>query len=183
MEDLVVKAKHYAMLKHTGQVRKYTNEPYIVHPVAVVQILRDFNFVNETLLAAAYLHDVVEDTNTTIQDVLEEFGADVAQYVFYLTDFKHPKEGNRHTRKMITEWKISSAPIPVKLIKIADLIDNTKSIIQHDKDFAKQYLKEKENLLNTIRFSTESHLFIDKVADLWYEAEYQLTKAKELLND
>ncbi len=69
--------KEFATRAHAGQLRKYTRLPYIVHPAAVETIVRGVPHDN-AMLAAAWLHDVVEDCGVTLRKVIEEFGLDVA---------------------------------------------------------------------------------------------------------
>jgi len=143
------KAIEFATNAHKGQKRKYTGEDYIVHPIAVMEILRGFNF-HEEILCAAVLHDTVEDTPVTLQDIEENFGTIVAKLVEDLTDV-FTKEAfpqiNRKYRKQLECYRILKISGHAKSIKVADLIDNTKSIVEHDEAFSGVYLKEKQELL------------------------------------
>jgi (p)ppGpp synthase/HD superfamily hydrolase len=91
MNDLVNKAFSYALAAHTGQTRKYTGEPYIVHPFAVSLIVQSVPHTPE-MVAAALLHDTVEDTGKTIEEIEQLFGKQVASYVGWLTDVSHPQD-------------------------------------------------------------------------------------------
>lgn len=150
MTPLEARAKAFAFMHHgrIGQLRKYTGEPYITHPAAVVELVRGVEHTEE-MLAAAWLHDTVEDTEATHEDIANEFGREVARYVWFLTD-TDARYGNRKTRKKIDFYRMSAAPAAAKTIKLADLIHNTGSIMQHDPDFARVYLREKEVLLNAL---------------------------------
>lgn len=130
-------------------MRKYTGEPYINHPAAVVEIVRSVAHT-EAMLAAAWLHDTVEDTNTTLQEVTELFGIQVGMFVEMLTDVSKPGDGNRAFRKSLDCEHLAKAMPPAKTIKLADLIHNSISILEHDEDFAKVYLKEKALLLQVL---------------------------------
>jgi (p)ppGpp synthase/HD superfamily hydrolase len=99
------------------------------------------------MLAAAWLHDVVEDTGVTLEVIRAEFGAEVAELVGWLTDVSRPEQGNRATRKAIDRAHSAMAPAAAQTIKLADLISNTHSIVEHDEKFAKTYLEEKRLLL------------------------------------
>lgn len=149
--DIVQKAWVYAMAAHAavGQNRKYTNEPYIVHPYEVMTIVKSVPHT-EDMLAAALLHDVVEDTGCTITDIHLNFGADIAAIVDGLTDVSKPEDGNRAKRKAIDREHTAQAPAEAQTIKLADLISNSKSIMQHDPDFAVTYLAEKKLLLEVL---------------------------------
>jgi (p)ppGpp synthase/HD superfamily hydrolase len=141
-------ARIFATAAHAavGQLRKYTNEPYIVHPAEVVSIVRSVPHT-EAMLAAAWLHDVVEDTGVTIETVRAEFGSDVADLVSWLTDVSRPEDGNRAHRKARDREHTAAAPAEAQTVKLADLISNTRSIMAHDPKFAVTYLEEKRALL------------------------------------
>ena len=138
----------FARKAHEGQTRKYTGNPYIDHPVAVARLLSDhLDSVNADMTAAAYLHDVVEDCNVTLAEIHGIFGPVVTNLVYWLTDTSTPADGNRAARKQIDRERLSNAPAAAQTIKVADLIDNTKSIVAFDPDFARTYLAEKKLLL------------------------------------
>lgn len=153
MTSLVYKAQIYASAAHgaVGQVRKYTGEPYIVHPAEVVQVLQAAGVTNPQVLAAAWLHDVLEDTMVERQSLLVVFGPVVLRMVEQLTDISKPQHGNRAIRKsMDREWTACACP-EAKSVKLADLISNTRSIVEHDPRFARTYLAEKRLLLEVLR--------------------------------
>ena len=150
MRSLEIGAKKFATERHTGQVRKYTGEPYICHPAAVVEIVRGMTHTPE-MIAAAWLHDTVEDTETTLGEIKEYFGDQVSVLVEMLTDVSEPGDGNRATRKALDREHTAKASPDAKTIKLADLIHNTKSIVEFDPDFAKIYLAEKELLLKVLK--------------------------------
>jgi len=110
------------------------------------------------MICAALLHDVVEDTKITSRQIWEQFGSNVSNYVYWLTDKSRPSDGNRKVRKEIDRDHISSAPAEAKTIKLADLICNTRSIVAHDPKFAKVYLEEKGLLLNVLK-EGNAHLY------------------------
>jgi (p)ppGpp synthase/HD superfamily hydrolase len=139
----------FAVKAHKGQVRKYSNMPYISHVLAVATIVSLTNNDPE-MIKAAILHDTVEDTSVTLQDVEKEFGSDVAQLVEELTDISTPEMGNRKTRKAIDREHTSAASVRGKSVKLADLIHNSYSIMD-DKGFAKVWMREKEQLLDVLK--------------------------------
>lgn len=158
----------FANVAHSGQVRKYTNEPYIVHPVAVAESVWAYGgSVNQ--LIAALLHDVVEDTDTTIEQIAYYFGDDVAGLVADLTDVSTADDGNRQARKDLDFQHTKAASDDAKFIKLADLMDNTKSIVEHDKQFAKTYLREKSRLLEVLK--------TDSNQELWNVVNNQLNRS------
>jgi hypothetical protein len=139
--------RHHESINHR---RKYTDEPYITHPAAVVELVRGVTHT-ETMLAAAWLHDVVEDTNATLAEVEQVFGVRVASQVEMLTDISKPEDGNRAARKAIDRAHTAKASPEAKTIKLADLIDNSRTILAHDPKFAKVYLEEKRQLLDVLQ--------------------------------
>ena len=150
--DIVRKAQVYAMAAHAavGQKRKYTGEPYIVHPAEVASIVASVPGSTPDMVAAAWLHDVVEDTGCTFTDIHMAFGIDIATLVGWLTDVSRPEDGKRAVRKAIDRAHTAQAPAEAQTIKLADLISNSKSIVQHDPGFAKTYLEEKRLLLEVL---------------------------------
>ncbi len=150
--NIVRKAQVYAMAAHAavGQKRKYTSEPYIVHPAEVASIVARVPGATEDMVAAAWLHDVVEDTGCTLTDIHIGFGADIATLVGWLTDVSRPEDGNRAKRKAMDREHTAEAPAEAQTIKLADLISNSRSIMQHDPEFARTYLEEKRLLLEVL---------------------------------
>ena len=148
---LVEQARVFATAAHAavGQTRKYTFEPYIVHPAEVASIVTQAGGTAE-MIAAAWLHDTVEDTEVTIEVIRDEFGAEVAELVGWLTDVSRPEHGNRLHRKALDRAHSAMAPAEAQTIKLADLIANSRDIIQNDPDFAKIYLEEKRLLLEVM---------------------------------
>jgi (p)ppGpp synthase/HD superfamily hydrolase len=146
--DIVEKARVFATAAHVavGQVRKYTGEAYICHPAAVAALVRSASEEDATV-AAAWLHDVVEDTGVTLETVVAEFGPAVANLVEQVTDISKPSDGNRAHRKMLDRHHSALACPAAKSIKLADMIDNLPSIISGDRKFAKVYVAEQRLLL------------------------------------
>jgi guanosine-3',5'-bis(diphosphate) 3'-pyrophosphohydrolase len=149
MHTLTERAHAFAELAHGAQKRKYTGAPYIEHPAAVAAIVATVTS-DEEAIAAAYLHDVVEDTDRTLDDIKAHFGQRVASLVAWLTDVSTKHHGNRTTRKALDRAHLALAPAEAQTVKLADLIDNTTSIVAHDPDFAKVYLREKRELLEVL---------------------------------
>ena len=149
-EDIVIRARSFATAAHAGQTRKYTGEPYITHCAAVAELVAARPHTPE-MLAAAWLHDTVEDTTMTIEDVHGAFGEVVAALVADLTDVSRPEDGNRKARKAIDRAHTAMASPAAKTVKLADVIDNSKSIKDHDPNFAQVYLTEKAELLKVLR--------------------------------
>lgn len=146
----LLSAVEFAERAHRGQVRKYTGEPYIVHPLEVAQIVHSV-FPSEDAAIAALLHDVVEDCGVTLELITGAFGELVAKLVHEVTDISRKEHGNRATRKALDRQHLSMASPLGMTIKLADLISNTQSITQHDPNFAKVYMREKAELLPLLK--------------------------------
>lgn len=96
MSNVIERARIFASKAHEGQFRKYTGEPYVHRPESVANTVAAIN-TDETMVAAAWLHDVVEDAPFTIEDIRFEFGAEIAELVDELTDKTTLADGNRRT--------------------------------------------------------------------------------------
>jgi (p)ppGpp synthase/HD superfamily hydrolase len=150
--NIADRARIFATAAHAavGQLRKYTFEPYIVHPAEVAATVATVPGHTPEMIAAAWLHDTVEDTGVTLELIRSEFGDEVAELVGWLTDVSRPDHGNRAARKAVDRAHTAGAPAAAQTIKLADLIANTRSIVEHDPDFARVYLKEKQLLLEVL---------------------------------
>lgn len=137
----------FAALAHAGQKRKYTFEPYIVHPIEVMRLVMTVDHCEE-MLVAAILHDVIEDTPVGQREIERRFGPAVLELVLDLT--KVPVEGNRATRMAAERDRLALASWAAQTIKVADLISNTSTITKYDPGFARVYLPEKAALLEVL---------------------------------
>ena len=140
--ELFAKAAHDS-IQHK---RKYTQDPYWIHPQRVASIVAMMTEDTE-VIAAAWLHDVLEDVapnNKVFNEkaIEHEFGDRVLQLVLEVTDISKPSDGNRATRKLIDRNHLAQASNEGKLIKLADMIDNVIDISKHDPDFAIVFKKE-----------------------------------------
>lgn len=146
-------ALRFASEAHAEQKRKYTEEPYIEHPKRVAELVRTVAHTPE-MICAAYLHDVVEDTPVSIEEIEQRFGKEVADLVLELTDEymteKYPHL-NRKKRKEKEVARQAEMTEQAKTIKLADVIDNTRDIVMNDKNFARRYIPEMEALTNVLR--------------------------------
>ncbi|MGD2075164.1 MAG: HD domain-containing protein [Gammaproteobacteria bacterium] len=152
MADLVERARAYATRTHKRieHRRKYSNQPYEVHLEAVAKLVASVTDDPETI-AAAWLHDTVEDTPATLGEIEANFGVSVAELVEELTDVSKPGDGNRTQRKAIDRRHLAQASPRAKTVKLADLIDNCGDITRHDPGFAKVYLAEMGALLAVLK--------------------------------
>jgi guanosine-3',5'-bis(diphosphate) 3'-pyrophosphohydrolase len=154
MLDIVLK---FAKNAHGDQKRKYSGEDYIVHPIAVMELLKEYT-QDERLLAAALLHDVLEDTpikkeemQTFLKGIMDKKDADYTfQLVLDLTDeftkANYPKLNRVKRKAKETQRLIHTLP-EAQTIKYADVIDNAPDIAENDPDFARVFLRESKALL------------------------------------
>tara|TARA_B100000678_G_scaffold33998_1_gene24996 strand:- start:191 stop:703 length:513 start_codon:yes stop_codon:yes gene_type:complete len=150
----------FAVKAHSGQTRKYTGEDYIVHPMAVADMVERHGG-SEVQVCAALLHDVVEDTTVTFDDIRDNFGGDIAIMVRWLTDTSKPSDGNRRIRKGIDAKRLAEAPAEAQFVKLADLIDNSSTIFRFDKPFSKQFHKEMTHLVEVMTKVHGSSMWIE----------------------
>jgi (p)ppGpp synthase/HD superfamily hydrolase len=114
----------------------------------------------------------VEDTDVTAEEIRETFGDRVATLVLEVTDVSRPENGNREARKALDREHIARSSPEGATIKLADLIDNTASIVKYDRDFARVYLDEKEKLLMVLDHGNK---------ELWLRAYQALRAAQQEL--
>ena len=146
---LINKAKMLAGKAHEGQFRKYSGMPYIVHPIEVATIIQTVEHSDE-MIAAALLHDVVEDTEYSFEDIAKEVSPEVAKLVEGLTDVSKPQDGNRKVRKALDKDHLAKQNAEVQTIKLADVISNSQDIKANDPSFAKVYIEEMKALLEVL---------------------------------
>jgi Guanosine polyphosphate pyrophosphohydrolases/synthetases len=123
----LIKAASFAAQKHTGQTRKgAAREPYINHPLEVANLLANVGEVSDCeVLTAAVLHDTIEDTRTTPEEITELFGEKVCGYVQEVTDDKSLPKDERKRRQVEHAPHLSHG---AKQIKLADKISNITDI-------------------------------------------------------
>lgn len=166
-------AQEFATYAHNSinQIRKYTYEPYIVHPEAVANLVSK-ETTDKKIIAAAWLHDVVEDTPYSIEDIREVFGIHVALIVNELTSIPKSSKLSRSTRKAMDRKRLKQVSIAAKTIKLADMIDNTKSVEQENFEFAKIYMAEKKLLLDVLKDGNEKLYFrASSIIEHYYQKE------------
>jgi len=157
MEPLLEQVRDFAHRAHGKQTRKYTPEPYIMHPVRVMELCRAYQ-ADMPMLAAALLHDVLEDTPVNRQG-MKDFLASIMdapqaartlQLVVELTDVytraAYPRWNRRRRKAMETERLEKTSPA-AQTVKYADIVDNCTEIAHHDPDFARVFLRECKALL------------------------------------
>ena len=133
----VTKAKEFAIAQHGNQ--KYGEHPYSYHLAQVSQVLAEFGYAgDEAIMAAGWLHDVLEDTPTTYEMLVSEFGKETADIVWAVTT---EPGGNRVDRFRKTALKIQSNKKALA-VKLADRIANTEASLQSNPKLYKMYVKE-----------------------------------------
>lgn len=124
----IIDACHFGDIAHIKDKRK-SGEPYITHPIAVAEILAGFKLDRDTIIAAI-LHDTVEDTEVTVEQIIERYGEQVAQLVDGVTKLKSSKQ-NKQQNKAATFHKILIATLNdprVLLVKLADRLHNMSTL-------------------------------------------------------
>lgn len=140
----------YAVKMHGNQVRQYTGEPYVNQSVEVAAIVASVQHT-PAMIAASYLQDTVKNTNATLDEIKFFFGDDVAQLVEMLNDVSKPEDGHPLVRKAIDLHHAAESSPPAQTIKIARVISDTISVVEHDPAFAKTDLIEKYKLLHLLK--------------------------------
>ena len=196
-EFLIEKAFEFASEKHKEQKRKYTNEPYIVHPVNVAKIIEEaFSSTPELYIysdklnmrfitkACALLHDTVEDTDTTFNEIEETFGIHIRNILYYVTNISKQSDGNRKIRKEIDMVHNLEGPLESIMIKLADIIDNCDGIMKRDSSFGKKYLIEKQQFLLNLVSKGKYNNFKETIDRPLFEVlEYLYNKAWSIIKN
>ncbi|NMD70386.1 bifunctional (p)ppGpp synthetase/guanosine-3',5'-bis(diphosphate) 3'-pyrophosphohydrolase [Bacillus sp. DNRA2] len=124
--DLIDKALQIASIAHEHQYRKGTKIPYITHPIAVGMILLKAGYGDE-VVAAGILHDTIEDTNVSVDEIEAEFGKTIAEIVMGCSE--PDKSLSWHERKVHTIQFLKTASPNVRAVACADKLHNVRSII------------------------------------------------------
>ena len=122
---MIFKAIEFATKAHSGLYRKGTNIPYITHPLNVAQILIEYE-CPESVVTAGILHDTLEDTQATVDDIRDAFGYEVADLVNAVSEPN--KSDTWENRKAHTIKHLKTASPEVLMISLADKMDNIKKI-------------------------------------------------------
>lgn len=146
---IIIKAIEFANRAHADQVRKYTGQPYIFHPMRVAMAVANHRGSDE-MICAAVLHDTVEDCGVHIADILKEFGPDIARLVDELTNKTKASDLPRAERKRMDRERIATISTDAKIIKALDRIDNLRELVNAPYDFRKKYHQESRELLRVL---------------------------------
>ena len=136
---IIMKAYNYAVIHHGDQCRK-SGEPYIIHPINVAYILADIG-LDDSTICAALLHDVVEDTDATDEDIRKEFGAEIAEMVAGVTKLGTIQFATIEEQQVENYRKMFLAmgkDIRVIIIKLADRLHNMRTLknLKRDRQIA-----------------------------------------------
>ncbi len=158
---LTESARQFAIAAHDSiqHRRKYTDEPYHVHLERVAAIVATVTN-DEAIIAAAWLHDVLEDVTpknaaVNAEVIKQQFGERVLRLVLEVTDVSKPEDGNRAKRKEMDRLHLLQASPDGMTVKLADMIDNMIDISKHDPHFAKVFRREAKLTLPGLQAGNE----------------------------
>lgn len=163
-------AAYFAISKHGSQT--YDGYPYYYHLEQVVDVLKEYGFTEDKYVIGGYLHDILEDTEVSYNDIKMQFGYDVAEMVYCVTD---ELGRNRKERKEKTYPKIASNSDAI-ILKLADRIANIRNSSKKKKNLAAMYLKEYQEF--------KYHLYIenDETQEMWDELDSLINLTKEVVS-
>ena len=150
-KNLIKKAKKFAEKQHKGQYRKFDKEPYVNHPKRVANIVKQYKNSKEInkLVAAALLHDTIEDTSTTEKQLRRKFGKLVSSLVKELSSDKEDMKAKGGKRKYLAH-KTQNMSSWALVIKLADRLDNVSDFETASPEFVKNYRKQTNYILDEL---------------------------------
>ncbi len=172
INPLIKKAGHFARRAHRGQRRKYRGSPYSHHPFRVARAVAAHEIGTSVTVAAALLHDTVEDTAVSHALIEREFGTEVAQLVRELTKLKQPDVSDRRERFQNELTRLEGISREAKIIKLLDRIDNVRESRHVADGFTQRYLVESCQLAESLgdadpELKAELLLAIDDCRSVW----------------
>lgn len=152
IESMEDDARKYAEKAHEGQTRK-SGGPYVAHPKRVAEIVRRYKSSSKIndLISAALLHDTIEDTNTTEEDLKKMFNGLVASLVNELSTDKQKAAEKGGKKEYLADKMTNKLSSWALVIKLADRLDNVSDLKTSDPKFAKRYKEETEFILNKLK--------------------------------
>jgi GTP pyrophosphokinase len=190
--EMIEKAYIYSASVHQGQVR-LSGEPYLTHPMEVAGILTNMKMDAATIISGL-LHDTIEDTLTTVEQLEKEFGKDVAFLVGGLTKLSHISFGSQEERQSENFRKMilaMSADIRILLVRLADRIHNMRTLQYQPKDKRIYIAKETMDIyaplanrlgINSMRMELEDLSFQYIAPDAYNELSAHVAKTNEARN-
>ncbi len=183
----ILEAAIFAADKHQNQIRKdLEGSPYVTHPLTVAKVIWEIGGIHDTrTLVAAILHDTIEDTPTTPEEIRDQFGEEVLSIVKEVTDNKSLEKIERKRLQIIHAGNIS---LPAKLIKLGDKLVNCRDILNSppkdwDLNRRREYIQWAADVIAQIR-GTNAPLedaFDEMVADAESKLDFKL-KPFETIN-
>ena len=161
---LVKEAAYFAISAHGNQT--YDGYPYYYHLEEVVDILHEFGYTDDKYVVAGYLHDCLEDTAVSYNDIKEIFGEEIAEIVYDVTD---ELGRNRKERKTKTYPKIKANKDAI-IVKLADRISNMRNSLLRGHKMSEMYIKE----YNVFRSALDTNDY--ELDNLWLELDSMYNK-------
>jgi (p)ppGpp synthase/HD superfamily hydrolase len=155
-KSVILEAAAFAAYAHKGQGRKWTGVPYITHPRRVAGHVATLKGATEQMVAAAFLHDVIEDCAIILATIEHNFGNEVAELVWWLTNPEKPEGMTRARHKAQIHKRLASAPKQAKRIKLCDRIDNLQEMDGAPGEFQVLYGEESLDLAEAIGDADET---------------------------
>jgi len=186
-EDAVI----FASIKHKGQFRKgKIVKPYIEHPIAVsnnVNIYMKDDEERDTYVIAALLHDTLEDTNTSYDELYDNFGKEVADIVLMVTNDE--QQVKKLGKNVYLANKMLNMDDKVLILKLCDRLDNIKDLVIANNDFIVKYMEDTSYIINSLllnRKLNSTHLklineIMIKVKEISEVSEFKLKPKKKSL--
>lgn len=165
--EIIKKAYTFASEAHLGDVRK-SGEPYIQHPVSVAMILTDI-YADYQTICAALLHDTVEDTSTTIEEIEEKFGKEIALLVDGVTKINQINFSTESEATIAYQRKIFvglSEDVRVIILKLADRLHNMRTLWALSEERQRKNAKETLEILTPIAHRLGIHKIKSELEDL-----------------
>jgi len=161
--EFLTKVLSFATEKHKLQIRKFNGEPYIKHPISVSEIVKEFTS-NMFVIASALLHDTIEDTDTTLEEIENNFGKEVADMVHVLTN--DPDELKRLGKTAYLIEKINHLSSLTLLVKFADRLDNVSDLSMNNETWSRQYATQTNSILDSLNndcMDKDHNVLIDRI--------------------
>lgn len=187
MSELIAKAQLFCISKHAFQKRKYTGEPYWIHPFRVAGMVMEVTnkysstaHLDDYLICAALLHDTIEDTGTKREEIEQLFGKEIASEVEGLTNVSKliAPNANRATRKKMDEERLAKEGGNVRLIKYCDRYDNLYDTFNYVTNwnikqklpeagffYFYKYINESRDLLGVLNIQELAEIFGNSIFD------------------
>ncbi len=162
--NLLEEVIKFAKEKHKNQKRKFSKLPYFIHPKRIAEKIKQITN-NINIIATAYLHDTIEDTNATYEEINQLFGKEIADLVKELTsdNIEVKKMGKK---KYLTQ-KMNKMSENAFLVKLVDRLDNIKDIKDGPQAFKEKYLKETHYILENLnrQINKQHALILDELRE------------------